>query len=483
MAGRQAVRGAAAPGSALVLRLLATLAMALALLAAAATGSATQRHALVLTIAGPIGPASADYLSRGLAQARERGAAVLVLRIDTPGGLDTSMREMIRDVVNAPLPVLAWVGPSGARAASAGTYILYASHVAAMAPGTNLGAATPVQLGGGGLPGRPRSGNDESPVKDEGPGKDAGDSTGDARQSRTASPTEAKAINDAVAYIRSLAELRGRNADWAESAVREAASLSAKAAHENGVADIVANSIDDLLAQANGREVRLGERRVTLDTAGLAVENFDPDWRTRLLGAITNPNVALILMMIGFYGLVFEFMNPGSLYPGTIGAISLLVGLYALAALPIDHAGLALIVLGVALGIAEAFAPSFGILGIGGIVAFVLGATILFDTGAAPGFDLYWPIIAGLAVAGLGFTLLVARLALRSRRGRSVSGPQAMLGRTVVVADWAGDHGHVTVDGERWNAVASVPMAAGQRARIVGVDGLTLSLSPDLTHP
>lgn len=473
MAGRQPVRGVAAPGPALVLRLLAGLAMALALLAAGAPGSASPRHALVLTIAGPIGPASADYLSRGLAQAREQGAAALVLRIDTPGGLDTSMREMIREIVNAPLPVLAWVGPSGARAASAGTYIVYASHVAAMAPGTNLGAATPVQLGGGGLPGRPDSGNDDSSGAKESEPK------GGASKPRTPSPTEAKAINDAVAYIRSLAELRGRNADWAESAVREAASLSAKAALEKGVTDIVAGSIEDLLKQAHDREVRIGDSRVTLDTAGLAVQAFDPDWRTRLLGAITNPNVALILMMIGVYGLIFEFMNPGALYPGTIGAISLLLGLYALAALPIDYAGLALLVLGIGLMVAEAFAPSFGILGIGGIVAFVLGAMILFDTGAAPGFDLYWPIVGGLAVASLGFTLLVGRLALKSRRGRIVSGRESMLGRTVVVADWAGGRGHVVVDGERWNAVASTPLAAGRRARIVGIDGLTLSVSPD----
>ena len=476
MAGRPPGPCAAPRGAALALRFLAALAMLLSLLSATASPSVVQRHALMLTLAGPIGPASADYLARGLAQARARDAAVLVLRIDTPGGLDTSMREMIREIVNAPLPVFAWVGPSGARAASAGTYLLYASHLAAMAPGTNLGAATPVQLGGGGLPGRPGHGDEEQGKKTD------GEAEGGTGRTRVVNPGEAKAVNDAVAYIRSLAEMRNRNADWAESAVREAASLSAKAALEQGVADIVATSVEDLLGQAHGREVRLGDRRVTLDTVGLSVEAFDPDWRTQLLGAITNPNVALILMMIGVYGLIFEFMNPGSLYPGTVGAISLLVGLYALAALPIDYAGLALIVLGIALGVAEAFAPSFGILGIGGIVAFVLGATILFDTGAAPGFDLYWPIIAGLAVASLGFTLLVGRLALLSRRGRSVSGPGAMRGKTVGVADWADGRGHVIVDGERWNAVASTPMTAGRPARIVGIDGLTLTVAPDDTR-
>ncbi|MCM5569308.1 nodulation protein NfeD [Burkholderiaceae bacterium FT117] len=472
-----------------VIALLAAATAVLLVAAASAQPGTEPRHALLVTIEGPIGPASADYLSRAFEEARERGSAALVLQMDTPGGLDTSMREMIREIVNAPLPVLAWVGPSGARAASAGTYILYASHVAAMAPGTNLGAATPVAIGGGALPKMPgreeegaapgeRGERGDSGERGERPGRDDSPAATPARRA-PGSPTEAKAVNDAVAYIRSLADMRGRNADWAESAVREAASLPAREALAKKVVDIVADSVDDLLRQAHGREVKVGERTMTLATAGIAVQAFEPDWRTRLLGAITNPNVALILMMIGIYGLVFEFMNPGSLYPGTIGSICLLTGLYALAALPIDYAGLALVGLGVALMVAEAFAPSFGILGIGGIVAFALGATILFDTGAAPGFDLYWPVVAGLAVASLGFTLLVGRLALSSRRSRQVSGREAMLGRTVVVADWTERRGHVILDGERWNAVASGPLGPGQRARILAVDGLTLTVGLD----
>lgn len=474
MTGSSSITGFGRRFAAGVIALLATATLLVA--AASAQPGAGPRHALLVTIEGPIGPASADYLSRAFEEARARGSAALVLQMDTPGGLDTSMREMIREIVNAPLPVLAWVGPSGARAASAGTYILYASHVAAMAPGTNLGAATPVAIGGGALPKMPgREKEEEGAV----PGERGDSPAGNPARRAPGSPTEAKAVNDAVAYIRSLADMRGRNADWAESAVREAASLPAGEALAKKVVDILADSIDDLLRQADGRKVKVGERTTTLATAGIAVEAFDPDWRTRLLGAITNPNVALILMMIGIYGLVFEFMNPGSLYPGTIGSICLLIGLYALAALPIDYAGLALVGLGVALMVAEAFAPSFGILGIGGIVAFALGATILFDTGAAPGFDLYWPVVAGLAVASLGFTLLVGRLALSSRRSRQVSGREAMLGRTVVVTDWTGRRGHVILDGERWNAVASGPLGPGQRARILSVDGLTLTVGLD----
>jgi len=473
----------------------------LSLVSLSPQATTSQRHALILTIDGPIGPATADYIARGIGQARERRSAVLVLQMDTPGGLDTSMREIIRRIVNAPVPVLTWIGPSGARAASAGTYILYASHVAAMAPGTNLGAATPVAIGGGlPLPGRgdekadrPEQGGSQKRdgARDDAAEPSGGNQSGSAERSAERGPSgaserakpgsamEAKAINDAVAYIRSLAEMRGRNADWAESAVRDASSLSAQAASERGVIDMVATGIDDMLKQAHGRTVKLGATPVVLDTEGLAQQAFDPDWRTRLLSVITNPNVALILMMIGFYGLVFEFMNPGALYPGTIGAISLLVGLYALAALPLNFAGLALIVLGVALMIAEAFSPSFGILGIGGVIAFMLGATIMMDTGEVPGFELSWPIIGGVAVASLGFTLLVGRLALKSRRSRPVSGRDAMLGMSAQVVDWSGERGHVVANGERWNARAAAPLQAGQRVRITGIDGLILEVSPD----
>ncbi len=452
------------------------------------------RTALVLDIDGVIGPASADYVIRGLATAAEREARVVLIRMDTPGGLDTSMRDIIRAIMASPVPVLTYVSPSGARAASAGTYILYASHVAAMAPGTNLGAATPVAIGGLPTPGRGDDKPDpkqerkpgQKPEKpDQEPDKDAkgGPAAEGPTRREPASASEAKAINDAVAYIRSLAELRGRNADWAESAVRDAASLSAKAALEQRVIDIVATSVEDLFRQVDGREVAIAGASARLDTGNLQQLAVEPDWRTRLLGVITNPNVALILMMIGIYGLLFEFMSPGSMYPGTIGAICLLLGLYALAALPLNYAGAALALLGMALLVAEAFMPSFGVLGIGGLVAFVIGVALLMDTDGVPGFEIYWPLVGGLALAGLGLGLLVARLAMGSFKHRVTAGQEAMLGARAEVSDWSDLRGHVFLHGERWNATSAQPLRAGQRVRIVAIDGLTLTVAPEGNQP
>lgn len=437
-----------------------------------------RNHVLVLRIDGAIGPATASYISSGMNTAREQGAHAIVLSMDTPGGLDTAMREIIREILSAPAPVITYVNPSGARAASAGTYILYASHIAAMAPGTNLGAATPVSIGGGGGLPFPGGGDQDKSSDDQ----DAEETAEKSDGKSSPDAMTAKAVNDAVAYIRSLAELRDRNADWAETAVREAASLSASAALEQNVIDVVAPTLPRLLSELNGRTVMLDDMAVTFQTADPDITHFDADWRTRLLSVITNPNVALILMMIGIYGLIFEFMNPGAIYPGTIGAICLITALYALGTLPVNYAGMALILLGLALMVAEAFAPSFGILGIGGVIAFVLGATILIDTDM-PGFEISWAIIATVVGASLLFTLLLIPMVISAHRRRIVSGREEMIGATAKVQDWSGTNGHVFIHGERWRATGEAGLKPDQTVRILALQNLTLTVaSQDPSH-
>ena len=450
------------------------------------------RHAVQLTLKDAVSPATADYLIRGIRDAADGGAELVIIQMDTPGGLVTSTRDIINAMLAAPVPVAVHVAPSGARAASAGTFITYAAHVAAMAPATTIGAATPVAMGGSPLGDNPAPEREPEPATqpdsdaDSEAAEDAAENGADPAPERRSTPpgrpaasaAEAKAINDAVAWIRGLAELRGRNADWAESAVRDAATLTAREALEDNVIDFVARTTQDLLDAAHGLTVEVDGAELVLDTEGLQVIDRAPDWRTQLLAVITNPNIAVLLMAVGFYGIIFELANPGALVPGTIGAISMLTGMFALSILPFNYAGLALIGLGLILIIAEAFSPSFGILGIGGTAAVVIGAVLLFDSDI-PGLEMSWPALAALAVASAGFSLLVARMAVVSHRRKVTTGGASLIGRTGRVTDWDGRQGHVFVHGERWQARAAVPLAPGQGAVVTGLDGLTLQVAPE----
>jgi membrane-bound serine protease (ClpP class) len=423
--------------------------------------------ATLLRIEGAIGPATARYFVRGLEAAEASGSALVILELDTPGGLDTSMRDIIRAILASPIPVVTYVAPSGARAASAGTYILYASHIAAMAPATNVGAATPVSIGG------------EEPATPAAAPTPAGTAAKDAHPAapQPATAMQRKEINDAVAYLQSLAELRGRNVQWAEQAVRGAASLSASEALKSHVIDLVARDVQDLLAQLNGREVQIGNRPLQLATTGLAVERVLPDWRTQLLSVITHPTIAYGLLLIGLYGLLLEGYNPGVMFPGVIGVISLVLALFALQLLSVNYAGLALVVLGVGMIVAEFHVPAFGSLGLGGLVAFVVGSIILFDT-ETPGMAIGIPLIAGIATVGALVLLVIVFLGARAQRRPVVTGARSMVGQTAEVIEDFAEKGQVRYAGELWNARTATPLHIGQQVRIVKVEGLGLWVEP-----
>jgi membrane-bound serine protease (ClpP class) len=446
--------------------LVCTLVLASAWAGAGEAPSVLVPPVFVLRIDGAIGPVTAEQVARSLERAARERAQLVVLQMDTPGGLDTAMRSIVKGILASPVPVAVFVSPQGARAASAGTYILYAAHVAAMAPATNLGAATPIAIGlpmpgaGGKAPGRPAS----------------------AASMSEASPdtSTAKSVNDATAYIRGLAQLRNRDVAWAEQAVRDSVSLPASDALSRKVIDLIAVDLNDLLRQLDGRELVLGSSgagSVKLATAQAGVVTLGPDWRVRLLAVISEPSLVLILLMIGVYGLVFEFMNPGYVAPGVIGGVSLLLALWGLQMLPVNYAGLALILLGVAFFVAEAFVPSFGALGIGGVVAFALGALLLVDSDS-PGFAIPWPLIGALALVSAAIVIGIASMAAKARRRPVVSGAPRMIGALGEVIEFNSGHGWAEVEGERWQVRAAQPLHTGQRVRVTRLDGLTLEVSP-----
>ena len=461
-----------------------------AALVTAAPGAGPSQRAVILEIEGTIGPVAAQYFRSGLRKAQDSGAQLLIVRLDTPGGLDAAMRDIVKDVLASSIPVACFVAPSGARAASAGTYILYACHIAAMAPATSLGSATPVQIGG--FPGLP----DDQPESDRGtPDDGTGTGAEDMKPEQAADPAAApepatrptpdssgsamqrKIINDAASFIRGLAKLRNRDAQWAEQAVRNAENLTAVEALERGVIDLVAENNADLLAQVDGRPVQVLGEAVVLRTADMTTEVFEADWRIKILSVITDPNVAYVLMLIGIYGLIYELANPGAMVPGVIGAIAIITALFAFQALPVNYAGLALLALGVAFMVLEAFVPSFGALGIGGAIAFIIGSVILYrDEAGQVGVAI--PLIGTFVILSLALFVGVVGYALRTRRRPVVSGREEMLLATGVAEEDFEHKGRVRIHSETWNAETLEPVSRGQTVRVKSIEGLRLTVEP-----
>ena len=431
------------------------------------------KQVVIVTINGPIGPATSDYVLHGLEEAVNVGAELLILKMDTPGGLDTAMRDIIQGIISSSVPVVTFVSPSGARAASAGTYILYASHIAAMAPATTLGAATPVKIGGmPEFPGSPKPPGDESEKDDE------INEEGSSDNKHLPSAMQRKIVNDAAAYIRGLAQLRGRNVEWAEQAVRSASSLSAEEAIEINVIDFIANNITEVLEKLDGSPINvLGQERI-LATKTATINYHHPDWRNKLLSVITDPNILPILMTLGMFGLIYEMLNPGFVLPGVLGGICILLALYASQVLPINYAGLALILLGILFMVGEVFVPSFGALGIGGVIAFVIGSIILIDTDYES-YGISIPFISTFAVINALFFFSILTIVFKARRKPVASGSEELIGSTGEVIEAIENYGRVSVHSENWQAKSLTPIAPGQKVRITGIEGLTLTVEPE----
>lgn len=453
------MRHGSAPGLALAAAALlaASTAVAQPDSAPAVPDEGGERVVLRLVIDGAISPASAELLEDAIEEAEETGAEALVVLLDTPGGLVESTRQIVRAIMASRVPIVVYVAPSGARAGSAGVFLTLSAHVAAMAPGTNIGAATPISMGGGGLPGGPAPA--DSALQEAG-----GDD-----------PLERKILNDTVAFIRTIAERRGRNADWAEQAVIEGVSVTETEALTENVVDLIAPSLSALLAEIDGREVELVDRTTILRTAGAEVRTIDKGLRFKILDTIANPNIAFILMMIGIYGIFFELMNPGAILPGVVGGISLVLAFFALQALPVNYAGVLLILFSLILFIAEVKVVSYGLLTVGGVVAFVLGALMLFDT---PGslFRVSWSVIIPAALLTAGFFLFAMGMAWRTWKTRPTTGREGLIGERAVVRSRIDPQGQVLMRGEIWQARADETLEPGDSVEVVAVDGLTLEV-------
>ena len=443
------------------------------LLAVTAAPAKADGNVVVLYIEDGIGVATSEYITSGIEHAAETGAELIIIEMDTPGGLMSAMDDIVKAILGSDVPVATYVTPEGARAASAGTYILMASHIAAMAPTTRLGAATPVSLtGDDATPTQPLP---TDPVEPQDPA--TGDEPAPAPDDSPGTAIERKVLNDALAEIRSLAERYGRNAEWAEDAVRNAATLTAREALEQHVIEFVATSRADLLEQINGYEVEIDSEPVILATNNVVIDEYEPNWRIKILSAIANPEIVLLLGLIGVYGLMYEGWNPGAIVPGVVGVICLLLAAYALQVLPVNYAGLALILVGLALMTAEAFAPSFGALGVGGIVAFVFGAIMMFDSGI-PGFGISITFVVALAGSfALAFIWLMNYL-LKLRRRGAVSGRESIVGGVgTATTDFVGD-GKIWLEGEAWAARSKVAIQKDQEVIVRAMDGLVLEIEP-----
>jgi membrane-bound serine protease (ClpP class) len=461
--------------------------------------ASAQGKAVELQLQGALGVATSEYIIAGIEDAAAQDAKLVIIRMDTPGGLVEPMRNIVSAILNSDVPVVTYVSPGGARADSAGTYILLASHVAAMAPTTHLGAATPVSMMGGNPDSKEKNPFErpDSPTSQDKPKDAAEDSAGDtakdttkdsagddsssepsgSQQSAPGTAMERKILNDSIAYIRGLAERHGRNVDWAERAVRDAATLTSEEALEQNVIDVISVSQAALLQDIDGREVRMSDASMTLETASLVVESIEPSWRIKFLSTIANPQIALLLLLVGVYGLLFEGYNPGAIVPGVVGVVCLLMAAYALQVIPVNYAGLALIIVGIVLIIAEAFVPSFGALGLGGIVAFIVGSIIMFDSDI-PGFGISIPFVVTFAiVTGVALLWMVSFLVRLQKRG-AVSGEESIIGGTAVAMESFSGHGKVWLEGESWQAESDSPVEKDQEVVVTGMEGLVLRVAP-----